>query len=470
MYGQYEEATLKVRGQADREAIAVERTNWMFYGLTAYLVSQSFTIPVMTVGLSWAVWPILSDISLGFLLLVFWHNYRSTLPLSRVCRHILLTLLLIIGGSVIWYLVPLLLSTAENQTMVRFGAFQIYRLVQFTLVFFIACKTPLTISRVVILSKFVTLALLFACITVALTAFSVVSPSSFATHLPRGFDVAGPWEFYQLAQGQGWGTLGYNHSYIAAQVLMFVSLRIHLRPKDDLINSLILLVAIAATYVTSSRTGLVTVLIFAAVFIVQRFRHVTVGFLILLSGGLILSNTGFLEDNAFDFSSTNIERQLALSQPFAQESLNGRIEIWADRVAFLSQEPMLLFTGAGFGSAMESNTELRSDNAHMLYLQIVLEAGLLGLVVFLLFCTRILRALYKYEQASTKPIFWVTVAFLVSSLTQETFYPVPAFLHFIGFYLASLAIALRFAPQEPSTQSSFEVTQIKFAGQGHLSA
>jgi hypothetical protein len=91
--------------------------------------------------------------------------------------------------------------------------------------------------------------------------------------------------------------------------------------------------------------------------------------------------------------------------------------------------------GSGFGAAS-------GKNAHLLYLQIVYEVGLIGLAVFAGLIYKVLSYLKFYERG-IRPIYWATIAFLLSGLSQETFYPVPSFGHFLGFYLCSLAIALR---------------------------
>ena len=78
----------------------------------------------------------------------------------------------------------------------------------------------------------------------------------------------------------------------------------------------------------------------------------------------------------------------------------------------------------------------------MLPLHIILETGIVGLLMFFLLFSNILKCLYQNE-SGTKPVFWVTVCLLIGSISQETFYPVAALGHFLGFYLSSVAIVLR---------------------------
>jgi hypothetical protein len=51
-------------------ADAMRRTRWHFAALCLYLLSQSFTIPILPLGPSWATWPGLPDVATGLLGLV----------------------------------------------------------------------------------------------------------------------------------------------------------------------------------------------------------------------------------------------------------------------------------------------------------------------------------------------------------------------------------------------------------------
>ena len=97
---------------------------------------------------------------------------------------------------------------------------------------------------------------------------------------------------------------------------------------------------------------------------------------------------------------------------------------------------MLLFIGAGFGSVADL-----VDNAHCLPLQVLLELGAIGLIVWFGLVAHILVSLYQVE-GGTRVIFFATAALLFSSLTQETFYPIPAMGRFLDLYCCCLALVL----------------------------
>jgi O-antigen ligase len=197
------------------------------------------------------------------------------------------------------------------------------------------------------------------------------------------------------------------------------------------IDSALLLLAILACLLSGSRAGLAGAIVFAIAMMVRKPLYVLVfAFLVWIT---VLAVP---QDWLSEMDQT-VTRQSALAEPHEEENLSGRVAIWEDRLAFLNEEPTRWIIGSGFGSAVESG-----NSAHMLYLQLIVEVGLIGLAAFLFVMSTVLRHLRRGE-AGVQPILWATVAFLFSSLTQETFYPSPAAGHFLGFYLSAVAIALR---------------------------
>ncbi|MCE5200359.1 hypothetical protein LLG39_15440, partial [bacterium] len=143
------------------------------------------------------------------------------------------------------------------------------------------------------------------------------------------------------------------------------------------------------------------------------------------------------------------ERQASIADPLDPQNLSGRTGIWHDSIAFLNMDPVRWIVGAGPGSVAQYGY-----NAHCLYLHITMEAGILGLMLFLLFSYRTVSYLKRFERGA-KPLMWMTIAFLISALTQETFYPVPAFQHFLGLYLCSIAIVLSIGSTVQTTKPSY---------------
>ncbi len=89
----------------------------------------------------------------------------------------------------------------------------------------------------------------------------------------------------------------------------------------------------------------------------------------------------------------------------------------------------------------------------MLALHIIVESGLCGFTIFAALAVWVMRRLWRYDTYS-RPIFWGSMALLFSSLTQETFYPVPALAYFLGVYVIVLAITWRVPIDEKQPEVS----------------
>lgn len=435
-----------VTGQLNRQqaytnaaqSMKAQRTRLAFFALCCYLVSQAVGIPVIAFGPSWAVWPTLSDIAAGILALSalngFWH-YRAA---SQANNEIFRGLLLILGGTVLvfffMYLRDTVLSIGGGDKSMTTGMFQIYHLMQFILIFYIASGIPFTDARIKLLSRIVDIVLLivFACIVG--TYFSIISTRLLVSHLPSG-EGSGPWSALWSRQMTEVGAVGYNHAYTALQLIMLTSLGLHLRPKaSPLAESAYLLMCLAGVVMSGSRAGMAAAVFFIAAHLIRKPATLVTAFVVIVSLSLVAG--GVLQSQNVDLDES-IGRLMTLQKPLQSDNLSGRDEIWKDSVAFIQEDPLRWVVGAGPGSVAQ-----QGYNAHNLFLQIIMEAGLIGLFIFCSVCNSAVRHLINYE-TGTKPILYASIAFLLSSFTQETFYPVPALGHFLGLYLCSLAIALR---------------------------
>lgn len=429
------------------ETLRLRKSRMLFFALGFYLLAQAFMIPVRAVGPSWAIWPTLADIALLMLLLAFLPYASAGLRvISQANKVVFNNLLIVFCGAALSYFVFIRFypgwnpDAAFDNSSVVFGAFQLYRLAQFILIFWIAAQVPLSEKRVTTLRRIVDGAFIFTITTVVLTYFDILPKSALVAHLPSDLSVAGPWVFYSTTfAGKGWGTIGYNHAYVAAQLLMLTALRMHLSSASKVFtNGTLLFLTMLATFMSGSRAGLAAALLFAVM--VLRKKPIYIVTIVVIGGIAVLASMSLagglsVTDGSFSLISSTFERQSALGNAYESESLNGRDKIWMDYVVRLNEVPKLWVFGSGFGAAS-------GGNAHLLYLQIVFETGLIGLAAFAWLMYRVLSYLKLYERG-IRPIFWVTIAFLFSGLSQETFYPVPSFGHFLGFYLCSLAIALR---------------------------
>jgi O-antigen ligase len=322
------------------------------------------------------------------------------------------------------------------------GGYVLFRLLEFLCIFAAVARLPLTAGRAAIIRRILDAVIAVIAVGNALIYFGMLPLSALAWHLPQSPGVAGPWSDYaRLARlgitTEGLSTVGYNHTYVAAQLLALVALRIHLAgARRDLSNAFILLLAIAGCFLSGSRAGLLGILIFAAAYWLHRPRQMA------LIGGvgaalwLALATAGI---SLVDLSLAGIvARQRVLLAATDPDNLGGRVEIWQGKIAYLNEQPLRWLIGGGLGVI---TTPGRMQNAHLLYLQIVVDTGLIGLAAFILLVTMVLVSLWRRE-SRPRAIFWATIALLIASLTQETFYPVAALGHFLGLYLCCLALTM----------------------------
>jgi hypothetical protein len=264
----------------------------------------------------------------------------------------------------------------------------------------------------------------------------------FAPQLPIGEDAAGPWHKYTAptyTEPRGWGTVGYNHAYTAAHVLLLLALCLHLgSPRTALPDSTLVLLGVMGCFLSGSRAGLAAMLFFAAVYWLKKPIY---GVAVLLLSSLIVGAVFAIYPETLTTLETElthiVQRQSVLTDSPDRDDLVGRTDIWEARIAFLDEDPVRWIVGSGFGAALDSGSD-----AHMLPLHIIVEMGVLSLAVFVCLFGIILTALYQHGRHQ-KVLFWATIAFLLSSTTQETFYPVAALGHFMGLYFCVVAIGLR---------------------------
>lgn len=437
------------------QPIQLRRTRLAFFALCCYLASQAIGIPVIAFGPSWAVWPTLSDIAIGIMAVCAINGYRRYRVTSKANNEIFQGLLLVLGGSVLAfffiYMRNTITSIGGSDKSMSIGMFQIYHLTQFVFVFWVTAGIPLPESRLKLLSRIVDIVLLIVFAGVLGTYFSVINTRQLVSHLPAMSTATGPWSALYNRQMSEIGLVGYNHAYTALQLIMLAALALHLKPKSGpFIESMYLLMCMIGVVASGSRAGMASAAIFIAAHLIRKPGTLITIFIVsivlsITAGGVLLQNQDINMEET-------IGRLMSLQRPTEPEALSGRQEIWKESYSFIQEDPLRWLIGAGPGSVAQ-----QGYNAHMLYMQIVMEAGLIGLIIFILIFVKVIKYLNRIEEG-TKPILFATLVFLISSFTQETFYPVPALGHFLGLYLCSLAIALRFNPnRDVHTQPNTEV-------------
>lgn len=430
------------RHGVDLPRAALPPSGLLLAGLAFFVLAQAYTIPLVPLGRVWALWPSLPDLAFAVLaaiaLLRLAFRGQPLLP-GAPARGLAIGFGLLIVGAFASFLLLTLPADSEAGRSVGLqnGSYQLLRLGQAWLVFCVAAAVELPPRWRALLATASAVVLLVACCAVMLTAAKVVSTADFAAQLPREIEISGPWYYYAHGIAGAVGTLGYNHAYVAAHLMVLLVLRLVLREgRHAPLDTACFIAAFIAVAVCGSRAGFAAMVLFLLGYLTQRPTFaaavgVVVFFLVV---GAELSQR---QQNWTELFDPAIERQSTLTRPVESGNLSGRDQIWTNRLEFLNEDPVRWVLGTGFGSSRQSG-----ENAHLLYLHVVVETGLVGLLFFLLLVAALLRALYRAGGARS-PVLWGTVALLFSGLTQETLYPVPAFLNFLAFFGFVLGLALR---------------------------
>ena len=409
--------------------------------LCLFVLSQAYTVPLFTVGPSWAVWPTAGDIVLAAMIpvVVFRMVSGTGRKTTEANRRILVLLLVLLAACACSYLIlcrampDLYRATSGRAT--QFGEYQIYRIVQGVLAYFFASQIELTPRRTKILSIAAATALAIVCAALFLEYLRIIPASTYARHLPKSLLLAGPWGYYAVAnQPEGYGTISYTHAYSSSQVLLLLVLCLLLSPAArNFTKAAFVFVAEAAIFASGCRAVLAGSLVLLAALFIRRPR-VLAGFACILVA--VAALTAGLAPSLPDLLRPAVDRAAALN-PLGDMGAQARLLLWSDQVQYLNEQPLRWIIGAGFGTSAGS-----TGNDNILFLQIINETGLLGLAAFMFVIWEICRRIH-FAGPNSRPMLFGTIAILVASVGQETLYPVPAMGQFIAFYTLCLALALR---------------------------
>jgi len=407
-------------------------------------------VPLIAIGPSWAVWPSLADISAVLMVPIVLLDWRFQPYSSRQNRNLWRLAAFITIGCAASYAAFMsgLFGTAEIGKGWAFGVFQVLRIMEFLLVCLVSTNVELNESRLHRLRRLTLWVFLGIACGVLLTFTGIVPTRLVASHLPSALNTAGPWSSYSTGDlAQGVGFIGYNHGYTAVQLLLAAALCLHFGPRKMSTRFSVVGLLLVTTLLTGSRAGFLCAIVWVVAMEAKKPTALILG---LAAASLLAVTLMNIDEDAL---SKALERQTSSTDSYEQDGFSGRTEIWQDRVSFLSAEPHRWLIGGGFGSAVESG-----NNAHMLYLQLILEVGIVGLGAFLIYELMVLKYLFRYE-GHGRPLFWLTIVLLLSSFSQETLYPVAAFSHLLGFYVCIVAIGCRARPAMQSAPGSLVFQQ-----------
>lgn len=420
---------------------AIDHDSICLWVCCIYVVSQIYMVPVWVLGPSWSVWPSITDLVVTLMLVLLPFTRKNGVRPSSAISAVRRLLVIVTAGAIVSYLLLTLnylgLKTTNgfNDKGQYVGLYQIYRLCQFLAVFWFATRIDWNAKHRRWLRRSIGLTFWVSCALMLANYFDLVRTQALSPQIPKDLNIAGPWAYYSLGVvGNAVGSISFHHAYPAMQILLLAAMYLYLLPMAKVwlpcgILSCLWLCAL----VSGSRAGFVAVSVLLVAVVLSRPRQL----LLLLASTAVFVVVGlYFSANLADAFSRAVSRQQSIATSYDEDGLAGRVEIWSERVALLNWEPVLWLTGSGFGSAIESG-----NNGHMLYLQTTLECGLVGTGLFLFLAWKVLSFLWRLG-ARARVLCYVTIAILLSGLTQETLYPVPALGHFSGMYLFCIGVAL----------------------------
>jgi O-antigen ligase len=402
----------------------------LFLLVCLYWLSQSFLVPLAPIGPSWAVWPSLSDlvvVALAPLVLSPLLRKAPQGPASAIVK--------LAWTALILSIVSFLIATScygRHDEFVTIGGYQIFRTMQYMVVLLATAQMVMTWRRWAVLRGVALSAFLMISAGVLLVACGRFPANTVTPLLPPSPVLAGPWGAYVCdAQDLGGGFISYNHGYSGIQLILSAGVAYLCFEQSRRIRLLICSLLALSTLVSGSRVCFITALVLIGLLEWRRTSSNLLPLVLLFGlGGLWAVQSSSIEDA--------IERQSSSVSSIDDDGLSGRTGIWQEHLEYFAKHPQKVLFGTGYGYAGKASF----DNAHNLYLHVMTETGVAGLIFFLQLQRRILLLLGNHRLRTIRLTYW---ALLFTGLTQETLYPTAAFSHFVGYCLSAVVIAILFA-------------------------
>lgn len=395
--------------------------------LAAFILAQCFGLPLVSVG-PWALWPTLADLTIWATLLAASLYSR---PVQPHARGVWGALVMVVGLAGLAFLLLFMMGDGRLGTAVPFGLFQLFKLFQVMSVFWATSRLTLSGGLLALWEKAARLSFLVMVATIAWTYFSPAITDFFGEFMPRGQGVAGPWESYYRHNEHGLGTLGYNHAYVAAIVLLQGAFLMILRPERS--HTWIHFAVVAACFLSGARAGLVGAVVFVFLESLRTPLRATLG--VMLAG---LAGAVAMPYLHADLAGL-ISRQATILEASDTSNLAGRSDIWQVYLNALLHDPFRMLLGSGMGSG----TANMGANAHTLLLQVLYETGVVGLTVFGAFFGSVMLLLWQRRTLGARIALNVLIGLWVTSLAAETLYPNSAFGSFLPMLALVVVVALK---------------------------
>ncbi len=320
-------------------------------------------------------------------------------------------LLLFMFGIVSWILN---LSNLKSEFILS-GAWYLLRYTQLFIVFYIF--TNLNISRKTIEQYVYIVAILMA-------SELLICILQFYLNIGEG---------YASARNTVHGTFGYNHAMIGTYSIVPLCFALYryiiAKTTNEKLIAIGLSVAVFAVIIMSgARSSLLGVICAGCLYTVMSFKFKKIYFVYLVSMMFLFVLLYFLTPLSRIIDQTFFSQETHT----LDVSSASRFIIWLGAIKhFINAEIITKLFGVGIGSYYTIDYDIAIwggargiNGAHNIYLHVLCEVGILGLLAFCWLFGTILRELHKkgkYDPLA-QMYFFATVALLASGLAQETFW------------------------------------------------
>jgi hypothetical protein len=406
------------------------------FAVIVYVLSQGFTIPILPIGPSWAVWPRLDDFATAFLVTVYLFTRANIRPMNKLERTISA---LIIGGAVLS-----LPSTAigviihpETIKGTSYGIFQTYRTVEYFMVWY--CIRGMTFSSRQFdkISYAVFFVVVFVVIIALGNATGAIPPARLLTHLPY----EGPWgelKRYATRAGIPRGPYGWNPGDMVDQLVFLTMILLASRRPLAVFRIPLMVVVAGVIFLTGSRAA---TLAWCLALIIWAHKSIKQLIIMLIVVSLLFV---FLYMFSSSFEYKVVERATyrvgTLIHREEDPTMSGRTVQWEAALRYIASHPGALVIGAGWGfSGHVLTPETGVVYAHSMYLDVLLEVGIFGAVMYYILLFNLYRLLQGKDRllAALRAGF---LALLVAGITGSVFYPIAGGGSFLGFVGAVFGI------------------------------
>ena len=235
-----------------------------------------------------------------------------------------------------------------------------------------------------------------------------------------------------------------NHLGIMLIVPLLILAPLYLR-RPSVRLALLIAFLLIVELTTLSRSGLLGLAVGALVLVLPYRRHLR-SWALAPVAALVAIPVGWAVYRRLDFFETVLRSRLSGGRGTA-----AHLDVYSFVPDVLSSHPFFGLGYNNFSVYYEFVTGKSNWGPHSYYVALLVEAGLLGTVLFVAFLVYLFRRLGLARRlADTRTLGWGMTAALVGTLAANAFYLTMGFFYF--FVFAALAVALPYATREQWSQ------------------